>query len=73
MDDETPEETEQYNVYYLVSERLSKDSDFFARLQARKYRFIAQFGVEAVKPYHALYQILGEIRIAKAMSMSRSG
>ena len=58
MDDETPEETEQYNVYYLVSERLSKDSDFFARLQARKYRFIAQFGVEAVKPYHDLYQIL---------------
>lgn len=67
MDDETPEETEQYNVYNLVSERLSKESDFFARLQARKYRFIARFGVEAVKPYHDLYQILGEIRIAVHM------
>ena len=54
MDDETPEETEQYNVYYLVSERLSKDSDFFARLQARKYRFIAlanvSFVLELLRP-----------------------
>jgi hypothetical protein len=67
MDDETPEETEQYNVYYLVSQRLSKDSDFFSRLQARKYRFIAQFGVEAVKPYDDISQILREIRIAVHM------
>jgi hypothetical protein len=67
MDDETPEETKQYNVYFLVIERLSKDSDFFARLQARKYRFIAHFGAEAVKPYDDLYQILREIRVAVHM------
>ena len=67
MDDETPEETKQYNVYFLVIERLSKDSDFFARLQARKYRFIAHFGAEAVKPYDDLNQILREIRVAVHM------
>jgi len=66
-DDETPEETEKYKAYYLVSERLSKHSDFFARLQARKYRFIAHFGVEAVKPYNDLFQIVVEIRTAVHM------
>jgi hypothetical protein len=67
MDDETPGETEQYNVRNLVSKRLSKENDFFARLQARKYRFIAQFGVEAVKPYDDLKQIPDDIRIAVHM------
>lgn len=67
MDGETPEETKQYNVYFLVSERLSKHGDFFARPQARKYRFIAHFGVGAVEPYNDLFQIVGEIRTAVHM------
>jgi hypothetical protein len=66
-DDETPEETKQYNVYFLVIERLAKHSDFFARLQAKKYRFIAHFGVEAAKPYNDLRQILREIDTAVYM------
>jgi hypothetical protein len=39
-------------------------ADFY---EARKYRFIAHFGVEAVKPYNDLSQIVGEIRNAVHM------
>jgi hypothetical protein len=66
-EDETPEETKQYNAYYCVTERLSKKGEFFARLQARKYRIIAHFGVKAAKPYDDLREILREIRDAVHM------
>jgi hypothetical protein len=66
-EDETPEETKQYNAYYSVIERLSKKGEFFARLQARKYRIIAHFGVKAAKPYDELGEILREIRVAVHM------
>jgi hypothetical protein len=65
--DETPEETKQYNAYFWVIERLSTRSEFFARLQAKKYRFIAHFGVDAAKPYDDLGDILADIRSAVHM------
>jgi hypothetical protein len=67
MEDETPEETKQYNAYSYVVERLAKRSELFSRLQARKYRFVAHFGVTAAKPYDDLGDILGEIRTAVHM------
>jgi hypothetical protein len=66
-ENETPDETKQYNVYFCVKERLSKRSEFFARLVARKYRFIAHFGTTAAKSYDDLVAILNEIDTAVHM------
>src|SRR5262245_53935640 len=61
---ETEEDNRILNAYFAVAERLNKKNEFFARLESRRYRFIAIFGMAAAKPYHELRDIHGEILIA---------
>ena len=47
---ETEEDTRMLDAYFRTTERLSKNAEFFAKLDARRYRFIAVFGKESAKP-----------------------
>jgi hypothetical protein len=49
--------------YYVVLERLSRREEFFARLFARRYRFVTLFGLEAGKPFNELFAIRNDLML----------
>jgi hypothetical protein len=67
---ETENETRMLNAYYAVAERLNKRNEFFARLEARRYRFIALFGMPAAAPYQELRAIHSDILVAIRMLLA---
>lgn len=68
---ETREETERLNTYFAITERLLNRNDFFANLEARRFRFLALFGYdsEQTKPYDELFKIRAEVMRAVWMLM----
>lgn len=64
---ETDSDTQTLNAYFATTERLNKRGEFFAQLYARRYRFMALFGLETAKPYDELWKIHREIIIAVRM------
>jgi hypothetical protein len=64
---ETDEETRYRNALWRTIERLDKKREFFAQLDARRYRFRAYFGADAAKPYDDLVSVHAEIKIAARM------
>ena len=64
---ETDSDTRLRNSYFQTLERLDKKTEFFAQLLARRYRFIAIFGLEAAKPYDDIWRVRGEIIVAVQM------
>lgn len=64
---ESEDDTRTLNAYFAAAERLNKKVDFFAQLHARRYRFIAHFGVGAGKSYDQLHAIYAEIVVAVRM------
>ncbi|MFY0574188.1 hypothetical protein ACN28S_07375 [Cystobacter fuscus] len=50
-EDETETETSYKNYLYAPFERLAKNITFFTELNARKHRFAALFGPEALEPF----------------------
>lgn len=64
---ENEHDTGRLNAYYAVAERLHAKSEFFARLSARRYRFVAHFGLEAAKPYDQLREAYNEVIVAVQM------
>jgi hypothetical protein len=64
---ETEDDARTLNAYYATIERLNNQREFFAQFHARRYRFIAHFGMEAGKPYDALHGIYSEIVVAVRM------
>lgn len=61
VEGETEADTRRLNAYHSVAERLFNKGEFFAELHARRYRYIALFGIDAVKPYDLLFRIRSEI------------
>jgi hypothetical protein len=64
---ETEADSRILNAYFTVAERLSRKTEFFAQLEARRYRFVAHFGAEAAEPYMVLRKIHGEILLGVRM------
>ncbi len=64
---ESDEDTRTLNAYFATVERLNNKSEFFAQLHARRYRFVAHFGLEAGASYDELHAIHAEITIAVRM------
>lgn len=64
---ENENDTRTLNAYFVVLERLSNRSEFFAQFQARRYRFKALFGDEAIKPFNEFFHIRSEIIVAVRM------
>jgi hypothetical protein len=58
---ETAAQTLRFDSFYTVAERLQNKSEFFAKMSARRYRFMAHFGPDSVKPYEDLRRIYDEI------------
>jgi hypothetical protein len=61
---ETPDETQSRDALYAPYERLSKHIEFFSELHARRYRFMALFGIDAGKPFGSLLQAHNQIALA---------
>lgn len=64
---ETETDTRTLNAYYRTFERLTNKAEFFARINARRYRFVVLFGQDAAKPYDEIFKIRGEIVLAVRM------
>jgi len=64
---ESPEEKPILDNAYVVFERYGKHRELFSHLQSLRYRFMAQFGVDAVQPFDDLSRILNEIFISARM------
>jgi hypothetical protein len=59
--DETADEAKDLNDYYAPIQRLEKESEFFALMSARRYRFIALFGMDAATAYDEVTSVRAEI------------
>jgi hypothetical protein len=64
---ETESDFRALNGYFVPAERLAKKSEFFARFQAHRYRFLALFGAELTKPFDEMIKIRSEILSAVEM------
>jgi hypothetical protein len=56
-EDESDDDRRMLDAYYAVAERLFNRADFFARLEGRRYRFIAHFGPASAEPFEKLRRI----------------
>ena len=52
------------DTYHVQIERLTKRSELFARMNARKYRVIATYGPEAAAPYDKIQTVHSQIIIS---------
>jgi hypothetical protein len=64
---ESEQDTRTLNAYFATTERLRNKEEFFAQFHARRYRFMAHFGLEAGKPYDELHGIYVQIVVAVGM------
>ena len=58
---ETERQRSERNTYFIPLERLTREADLFARLQALRYSFAAYFGPKAVPPFQAIRNAQAEI------------
>ena len=63
-ENETPEETQLLNSSYVLYERWEKEKETFLKLQTIKFRFIAIFGKEYLRPFDEVRIIVNEIFLA---------
>jgi hypothetical protein len=50
-ENETPEQKEAYDRAYVLFERFNTHIDLFSKMHSIRYRFMAQFGTDAGKPF----------------------
>lgn len=67
--DESDDLKSALDAAYVHLERYRSHSDHFAQLQAVRYRFMAQLGVDATRPFDDLHSVLMEICSAANMRM----
>ena len=61
---EHPEDKAALDQAYVIIERYNRHNETFARIHALRYRFMAQFGVDAAVPFNELNSIVGELFLA---------
>ncbi len=66
-ENETPEEKDAFDKAYVVFERFNTHVELFNKIHAARYRFMAQFGVEAAKPFDTVRRITNEILVSAQM------
>jgi hypothetical protein len=64
---ESEGDTSTLNAYYVAIERWNRERDFFAGLFARRYRFIALFGLDGAEAYDEVLRIRTKIFVAVRM------
>jgi len=66
-ENESPEEKAAFDRAYIVFERYNTHVELFNKIHAIRYRFMAQFGGEAAKPFETLRRITNEIQVSARM------
>jgi hypothetical protein len=66
---ETPEQKEAYDKAYVLFERFNTHIELFNKMHSVRYRFMAQFGVDAGKPFIDFKTILNTMQ-ASAHSLA---
>jgi len=66
-ENETPEQKEAYDKAFVVFERFNSHLELFNKIHATRYRFMAQFGAEAAKPFDTLRRLTNEIQVSARM------
>ncbi len=69
---ERPEDKDALDHAYTLTERYNRHVETFARIQALRYRFMAQVGSEATQPFVELNGIVNELILA-SRRMARLG
>ena len=64
---ESPEEKEVYDRAFVTFERYNRHSDLFSKLYSMRYRYMARFGRDSIKPFDDLKDIVNEILSAADM------
>ena len=72
LDGETETEARYRNAAYVPAERLLKENEFFARLEASKYRFMTLFGTKQAKSFDAVKEIRNRVLISSGMLIQTS-
>jgi hypothetical protein len=67
MEGETESEASYRNSVYVPAERLLGQNEFFARLEASKYRFMALFGKEHTKPFDTIKKVRNRVLSSSGM------
>jgi hypothetical protein len=67
---ETPEQKEAYDKAYVLFERFTTHIELFNKMHSIRYRFMAQFGVDAGKPFENFRRILNTMQ-ASAQALAR--
>ena len=70
-ENETPEQKEAYDRAYVLIERFNTHIELFNKMHAIRYRFMAQFGTHAGKPFEDFRRILNEIQVS-AQALARA-
>lgn len=68
---ETPEQKEAYDRAYVLIERFNTHIELFNKMHSVRYRFMAQFGPGAGKPFEDFRRILNEIQVS-AQALARA-
>jgi hypothetical protein len=55
---EFPDEKKVRDKAYVLLERFDKKQEIFSKIQATRYRFMAQFGEEAARPFDELHKLI---------------
>lgn len=61
---ERPEDKEALDHAYSLIERYNKHVETFSRIHALRYRFMAQMGVEAARPFTDLNKVVNDLILA---------
>ncbi|MFH1672285.1 MAG: hypothetical protein ABIF87_02490 [Pseudomonadota bacterium] len=69
-ENETPEQKEAYDKAYVLFERFNTHLELFNKMHSLRYRFMAQFGTDAGKPFEDFRRTLN-IMQASAQALAR--
>ncbi len=61
---EKPEHKEALDQAYVLIERYNRHIETFARIHALRYRFMAQFGANAARPFDDLNRVISELMVS---------
>ena len=70
-ENETPEQKEAYDRAYVLFERFNTHIELFNKIHSIRYRFMAQFGADAEKPFKNFRNILNTMQTS-AQSLARA-
>jgi hypothetical protein len=68
---ETPEQKDAYDRAYVLFERYNTHLELFNKMHSIRYRFMAQFGVDAGKPFEDFRRTLNTMQ-ASAQALARA-